>query len=75
MLAAAKAWSLWEGRASTLLPKSAVVDHFTSPSTALSLARMECHYFMNNSFLEDDQILHNADTPARHTGGDRAWPL
>ncbi len=61
MLAAAKAWSLWEGRASTLLPKSAVVDHFTSPATALSLARLECHYFMNNSFLEDNQILNNAD--------------
>ena len=23
----------------------------------MSLARIECHYFMNNSFLEPDQIL------------------
>ncbi|MGB5538597.1 MAG: prolyl aminopeptidase [Gammaproteobacteria bacterium] len=60
MMAAAKAWSLWEGRASTLLPKSAVVDHFANPSTALSLARIECHYFMNNSFLKQDQILSDA---------------
>jgi proline iminopeptidase len=60
MMAAAKAWSLWEGRASTLLPKAAVVDHFTNPKTALSLARIECHYFMNNSFLQSDQILINA---------------
>jgi proline iminopeptidase len=60
MMAAAKAWSLWEGRASTLLPKTAVVDHFANPSTALSLARIECHYFMNGSFLAQDQILRNA---------------
>lgn len=58
-MAAAKAWSLWEGRASTLLPKSAVVDHFGNPKTALSLARIECHYFMNESFLQTDQILKN----------------
>lgn len=60
MMAAAKAWSLWEGRASTLLPKTAVVDHFANPSTALSLARIECHYFMHDSFLQEDQILRNA---------------
>jgi proline iminopeptidase len=60
MMAAAKAWSLWEGRASTLLPKAEVVDYFASSLTALSLARIECHYFMNNSFLEDDQILCHA---------------
>ena len=59
-LAAAKAWSLWEGLASTLLPKAAVTGHFTNPKTALSLARIECHYFMNNSFMVADQILEHA---------------
>ncbi len=59
-MAAAKAWSLWEGRASTLLPRASVVSHFANPHTALSLARIECHYFMNDSFLEPDQILNNA---------------
>ena len=58
-MAAAKAWSLWEGRASTLLPKTAVVDHFGNSKTALSLARIECHYFINDSFLQPDQILKN----------------
>ncbi|MGB5438557.1 MAG: prolyl aminopeptidase [Gammaproteobacteria bacterium] len=58
-MAAARAWSQWEGRASTLLPKTQVVDHFVDPHTALSLARIECHYFMNDSFLEADQILDN----------------
>ena len=59
-MAAAKAWSLWEAHASTLLPKPAVVDHFGNPHTALSLARIECHYFMHDSFLEPDQILSHA---------------
>ena len=59
-MAAAKAWSQWEGRSSTLLPKEAVVQHFASPSTALSLARIECHYFMHDSFLRPDQIIEDA---------------
>jgi len=56
-MAAAKAWATWEGRASTLLPRASVVGHFSNPFTALSLARIECHYFMHDSFLEPDQIL------------------
>lgn len=59
-MAAARAWSLWEGRASTLLPRTSVVDHFSNPHTALSIARIECHYFMHDSFLEPDQIIRNA---------------
>ena len=59
-MAAAKAWSLWEGLASTLLPKAAVTEHFANPKTALSLARIECHYFVNNSFMAEDQILQHA---------------
>ena len=60
-LAAARAWSLWEGRASTLLPKAMVVDHFANPKTALSLARIECHYFMHDSFLAENQLIAQAN--------------
>ncbi|HKK07147.1 MAG TPA: prolyl aminopeptidase [Gammaproteobacteria bacterium] len=60
-MAAAKAWSVWEGRCSTLLPSGPVIDHFANPYTALSLARIECHYFVNNIFLEDNQILRDAE--------------
>ena len=60
-MAAAKAWSLWEGRTATLLPRQSVIEHFVNPFTALSLARIECHYFINNSFLEPNQILARAD--------------
>ncbi|BAZ92741.1 MULTISPECIES: prolyl aminopeptidase [Thiohalobacter] len=58
---AAKAWALWEARASTLLPREAVIEHFGAPYTALSLARIEAHYFVNDCFLEPDQILDRAD--------------
>lgn len=60
-MAAAKAWSIWEGQCSTLMPRKRVIEHFANPHTALSLARIECHYFMNDSFLEPDQIIRNAD--------------
>ncbi|WP_018953641.1 prolyl aminopeptidase [Thioalkalivibrio sulfidiphilus] len=59
-MAAAKAWSEWEGRTATLLSNPGVVDHFRDPHVALSLARIECHYFMNQSFLEPNQLLRDA---------------
>ena len=59
-MAAAKAWSLWEGRTATLLPRQSVIDHFGNPFTALSLARIECHYFMHDSFLQPNQLLDQA---------------
>jgi len=55
----AEAWSVWEGRTATLTPKKDVVDFFSDPHVALSLARIEAHYFVNNIFLEQDQILRN----------------
>ena len=58
---AAKAWSLWEGRTATLISSQRVVDHFGSAHTALSLARIECHYFTHASFLADKPLLENMD--------------
>ncbi len=59
-MAAAKAWSLWEGRTASLLPNADIVDFFADPATALAIARIECHYFVNHAFLEPDQLLRNA---------------
>lgn len=59
-LQAAKAWSLWEGRTATLTGSQSVIEHFGDAHTALSLARIECHYFMHQSFLKENQILNNA---------------
>ena len=65
---AAKAWSTWEGRCATLYPNPRVVEHFSHPHTAIALARIECHYFMNRAFLEPGQILANAHRLANIPG-------
>ncbi len=67
-LAAAKAWSLWEGRTLTLIENRSMVEHFSHPHRALSLARIECHYFMHDSFLDENQILRAAHR-LRHIPG------
>jgi proline iminopeptidase len=59
-MAAAKAWSIWEGRTATLLANPDVQAHFADPHVALSLARIECHYFVHQAFLKSDQLLHDA---------------
>ena len=58
---AAKAWSLWEARCCNLQHNARVIDNFTEPHTALSLARIECHFFVNNIFLSENQLLQQAD--------------
>ncbi len=59
-MAAAKAWSVWEGMTATLKPNPSVVDHFSDPHTALSLARIECHYFVNHAFMRPNQLVEDA---------------
>ncbi|MBU2010693.1 MAG: prolyl aminopeptidase [Gammaproteobacteria bacterium] len=54
---AAKAWSCWEGRTATLRPNHNVVERFADAHRALSMARIECHYFVNQAFLDPDQLL------------------
>ena len=58
--AAARAWSVWEGSTSCLHPNPDVLAHFADPSVAVSLARIECHYFLHDSFMEPDQLLREA---------------
>jgi proline iminopeptidase len=60
-MGAAKAWSIWEGSSVTLLPDKNVVDHFSDPHIALSIARIECHYFRNQSFFRPNQLLEDMD--------------
>ncbi len=67
-MASAKAWSIWEGRTATLTPRQAVVDFFSDPHVALSLARIEAHYFVHDSFLEPEQILRDVDRLGRIPG-------
>ena len=59
-LQAAQAWSRWEGRTLCLRPSPQTLDFFSCPDMALSLARIECHYFVHNSFMENGQLLQQA---------------
>lgn len=59
-MSAAKAWSVWEGRCSTLDPKPDVVEHFSEPHIALAMARIEAHFFINKNFIKPNQVLDNA---------------
>jgi proline iminopeptidase len=56
-LAAAKAWGAWEGGGITLEESPETEASFAAPEVALSLARIEAHYFRNHAFLEPDQLL------------------
>jgi proline iminopeptidase len=56
-LAAARAWSVWEGATSSLLPNPKREDQFGSPEFALALARIEAHYFVNRGFFSHENQL------------------
>jgi len=57
---AARAWSVYEGSCSTLLPSPETVAYFAGDVVALGLARIEAHYFMNDIFLGENALLDNA---------------
>jgi proline iminopeptidase len=56
-LSAARAWSVWEGATSKLYPDEGLMQHWEGEREALSLARIECHYFVNNSFFPSENYL------------------
>lgn len=61
-LAAARAWSVWEGSTSFLLQDRGHISGSAEDEFALAFARIECHYFVNGGFFEhDDQLLRNVD--------------
>jgi proline iminopeptidase len=60
-LAAARAWSIWEGATSFLLQDTKHIASSGEDEFALAFARIECHYFVNGGFFErDDQLLRDA---------------
>lgn len=58
-LQAAKAWSIWEASTSFLVPNEKIASAFSADDLALSLARIECHYFVNGGFMEENQLIRN----------------
>jgi proline iminopeptidase len=61
-LAAAKAWSIWEGSTIFLHQDPAHIASCGEDEFALAFARIECHYFVNGGFLRsEDQLLRNVE--------------
>jgi proline iminopeptidase len=56
---AAIAWDRYETACSTLMPRVESPVHACDTAAALAIARIEAHYFVNNAFLEDGQLLAN----------------
>ena len=65
-LAAARAWSVWEGSTSKLFFDPELIERFDEAEFALAFARIECHYFMNNAFFPTDNYLIEQVGKIRH---------
>jgi proline iminopeptidase len=59
-LEAARAWSLWEGETITLLPNADYSRQHGEDTYALAFARIENHYFVHGGWLEEGQLLRDA---------------
>ena len=54
---AARAWSLYEGACSTLLPNPETIAAFGEDRLALGLARIEAHFFTHYLLAGDDDLV------------------
>jgi proline iminopeptidase len=63
---AAKAWSIWEGSTSKLIPDTDIINRFGDDDFADAFARIECHYFTNKGFFPEDNYLINNVDKIRH---------
>ena len=55
--AAAKIWSVWEGRTSCLIPNVDLINRTAGDEFSLAFARIEAHYFVNDGWLVDGKEL------------------
>tara|TARA_B100001029_G_C15013131_1_gene425520 strand:+ start:69 stop:1007 length:939 start_codon:yes stop_codon:yes gene_type:complete len=59
---AARAWSIWEASTSKLIQTKKALHSFNDDDVAEAFARIECHYFINKGFFEnEDWILNNVN--------------
>jgi proline iminopeptidase len=65
-LAAARAWSVWEASASFLHSNGENIKKWGEDQFALSVARIECHYFVNRGFLRSESQLLDDVPRIRH---------
>lgn len=58
-MGAAKAWSSWTGHCATIQPNQRLIKYYADSHRALARCRIGTHYFANQCFLEDGQLLSN----------------
>jgi len=58
---AAKAWSIWEGATSYLRVNPDYVAKFGEDKYAGAFARIECHYFVNEGFMRQGQLIEDVE--------------
>ncbi len=63
---AARAWSIWEASTSKLILDEGLIERFGSGSFADAFARIECHYFINKGFFENENQLLDSVNRIRH---------
>jgi proline iminopeptidase len=56
-LAAAAAWSRWEGATMTLFPDPAALEEFEEPHLALAVGRIECYYTLHDFFMPSENWI------------------
>lgn len=61
-MSSAKVWATWEAHCAKLRPNVDALAKRSKPHNAMALARIETHYFVNNGFIEENQILNNIDS-------------
>jgi proline iminopeptidase len=63
---AARCWSVWEASTSKLIQDETLMEDFSDDEFAEAFARIECHYFMNKGFFNEDNFLLNRVDKIRH---------
>jgi proline iminopeptidase len=67
-VAAARAWSLYEGSCATLLPDPEALGTFKDDAVAVGLGRIEAHYFATETWFEERPLLDHVEA-IRHLPG------
>jgi proline iminopeptidase len=63
---AAKAWSIWEGTTSCLVANRALIERTEGDAVAFALARIECHYFVHDAWVDPPRDLVKNVARIRH---------
>jgi proline iminopeptidase len=60
-LAAARRWSIFEATLANLIPNATRIAEANHEPVAYAMARIEVHYFRNNRYEPEDQLLRRVD--------------